>query len=95
MRNRKKRSCGKKRKQDEREECEKLTEENKMKGRRKAICEVSAADREALVLELEKYVRFHRLTEYGIIANQDATERRYLQQINGPLLKTGAQTNRV
>lgn len=95
MRSRKKRSCDKKRKKDDREECEKLTEENKMKGRRKAICEASAADREKLVLELERYVRFHRLNEYGIIAHQDASESRYLQQINGPLLKSCVQTNRI
>ena len=82
----KKRNTNKKKKFDNVAESEKFTEENKQRGRRKAICELSALDREVLVLQLENYVRMHRLDAYGIIAHGEVQESNYIHHISGPLI---------
>ena len=83
----------KKSQEDTDEEWEKCMEQNKMKGRRKAICEMSLADREALVTQLERYVRMHRLNEYGIIRHKDIRDSAYYQHLNEPLLRSCALTD--
>lgn len=75
------------------EESEALMEQCKIKGRREAICEMSHLDGQSLVKQLERYVRMHRLSEYGIIKKSELLENNALQHLSGPLLQPHTQSN--
>ena len=91
LNNRKKRSTNKEKKLENDAESEKFTEKNKLKGRRKALCELSALDREVLVLQLENYVRMHRLDAYGIMVHGEKQESSYIHHITGPQMGSSSQ----
>ena len=51
----------------EEEELKQLYEAYKQTGRRTAICEKDLKDRGELLVQLEKYIRWQKLNDYGII----------------------------
>ena len=81
--------------QDDDVESQACMEQCKLKGRRKAICETCCLDRAALVSQLERYVRMHRLHEYGIVGKVEIHEARTLGNTNGPVVKPRVHTSRL
>ena len=58
----------------EEEEFKQLYEAYKQTGRRTAICEKDLKDRGDLLVQLEKYIRWQKLNDYGIIRCKDFRE---------------------
>ena len=85
FRNRKGKKYAETKDKKEAENVDKNIQEKAKLGRRGAICEQDSVDRDDLLAHLERYIRWQRLDEYGIIQGKELRNRYLLHSFTESL----------